>query len=502
MNRELALQIRNDLRVIIESYEAFLFDEVTSGKKRVQAVEALATRDIVRSIGMSEVSKTRVDTVRGATQGEARDPQSEGALGVREDALFAEAGRIASAAQPAVEKDIQKSGDNLFKNIKDCIPCNQSWSWGDFDWGRLKEILTFDVRQRFKWLLDIEQMFNGNPILDNLCEFLHSFKDLCPQDILILISLFIAYLTKTLDSIKFNFDGVLKDILAMLLRPYIGGLEDFLNVYIQFLVDQIDCILNLIQVSAQELRDLQVNVDIGRKRELTPEEVRTGNTSSFKFSQDIITGRGDAFFDDVAEGAKETREFLRHDTKKYVHALTDDIPTYLANIARDALDWVESQVQRAQDAVIDILGGEWLVTSQNLSWVEQMQSIATIINILEVIYSLGKIDDLCSEDNVIRVIDGVNDRNPDRVVIPERDSNTTGLPTIDGRLQALTPLPSGGAAGNSPQLRPLPNSGAEEGSGTARLNIPFSLSSCLKRRGDVSEAMLRQWVEELSNGNN
>ena len=496
MNKELALQTRADLRVIIEGYEKFLFGEITGGSRRVLAVEALATKDLVRSVGMSEVSRNRVDTILEKNKGEPRRPedsadvntQTDSSISTTEQALFPEVGRIASAAEPAIVTEGSKSNDSLFRNLEECIPCNQNWSWGDFDWERLKEILSFDIRTRFKWLLDIEDMFNENPVLDRLCGFLHSFKNLCPQSLLVLISMLVAYLTKTLDSIKFNFDGVLKDLLGMILRPYIGGLEDFLNAYIQFLVDQVDCILNLIQVSAQELRDLNIDIDIGRKTELTPEEVKTGNTSSFKYNQDIITGRGDVFFDDVAKGTKRTREFLRHDTKRYVHYVTDDIPTYIADIVRDSLDWVEAQVQRAQDAVIDILGGEWLVTGQNLTWMEQMRAVATVINILEVIYGLGDIDELCNEDNVVRVIDGINIVGPDRIVIP--DSRFPDVNSAFDAGESNNGLPVGSNNGQPPSER-----GSLISSG---VTVPFNLSSCLKKPGDVSEAQLRQWINELS----
>jgi len=332
---------------------------------------------------------------------------------------------------------------------------------------------------------------------------LHAFKDLCPQDLLVLIAMLQAFIAKTLDSIKFNLDGLLKDILGMVLRPYIGGLEDFLNMYIQFLVDQIDCILNLIQVSAENLRDMEIDIRTTRRQErsnekIDPEQgpVLEGGGANVKgrvkqvFRKDIITGKGDKFLDDAAGVTKRTRRFLKEDTKDFVHKLTDDIPTYLVGLTEDVLDWVEFSVIRAQDAVIDLLGGEWLVTGENMNFLENMRSVATIINILEIIVNLGNISDLCDEDTARRVIDGINDRFPDSVVIEddvfvERGSGDTVGDDGPG------PVPGSSGSTGAP-LREGPDPTRN------RVTAQFSLSNCLQRADEVSDARIRQWIGELS----
>lgn len=506
MNKETALETRQRLRLIIDGYESFLFQNIQSAPNRVQSVEALATRDIIRTVAMSEVSKKRADRYTDRSHEEPRKPEDDAPTGTVQQGLLASSdpvssvGRIASAAQPSVVKEQDRSSADIFRSLEDCIPCNRNWSWGDFDLDRLKEILKLDIQSRFKWLTEWDKMLGDNPVLDRLCGFLHAFRDLCPQDLLVLIAMLQAYITKTLDSIKFNLDGLLKDILGMVLRPYIGGIEDFLNIYIQFLVDQIDCILNLIQVSAENLRDMEIDIRTTRREGRSNEKIDPNQGPVLKegganvkgrakqvFKKDIITGEGDKFLDDTAGLTKRTRQFLREDTKKFVHTLTDDIPTYLVGLTEDVLDWVEFSVIRAQDAVIDILGGEWLVTGENMTALETMRSVATIINILEIIVNLGNISDLCDEDTARRVIEDINDRLPDVVVIEDDRPEEPGGndPVGDG---GRGPVPSSSGTPLREGTDPDRN----------RVTAQFSLSNCLQKTDEVTDAQIRQWIGELS----
>lgn len=488
MNKELALEMRGNLRLIIEGYESFLFSEVRSGEKSVVATEALVTRDVVRTIGMSEVSEKRAQRVLNKNQ-----PQEENTVGTpnietKNSELAAELGVIGSAAQPLSPDE--RVGDNLFRNLSDCIPCNQNWDFGSFDFSRLAAILTSDIKSRFRWILDIEDMLNQNDIILRLCGFLRAFKDLCPQSILVLIAMLTAYLTKTLASIKFNFDSALKDILSMILRPYIGGLEDFLNVYIQFLVDQIDCILNVIQVSSEQLRDLDIDIEIGERETLTPEQSKNNDRVEYQFKQDIITGKGDEILNDTAEGTKRVREFLRHDTAEYIHKVTDSVSDYIEGLARDVLDWTEAEVQKVQDIVIDFLGGEWLVGSQNLSWVRQMRSVSTLIQLMKVIVNLGNVDDLCSKDNIQRVIDQFNDRQPDDIAIIEfagEVNSPSGASASSDLLEDVSVVPSTGGSSGTP---PTGSNG-----GTHRRRYSLSIASCLK---ESDNSLINKWIQELS----
>ena len=463
MNVEYAMARRHSLQLVIKSYEDFLAQQIKRSPNRVRAIEALSSRDIVRTIAMSEVSKNRINRITAP----GKPGQGNPALGTASQPLIEEASNIGAATQPVLKTPSDLDSDRLFKDLSECIPCNQNWSWGDFDWDRLKEILKMDLMARFRFLLDLEDMFNGNPILDRLCALLHCFKDLCPQDLLVLIGILTAYIGQVLDKIDFNLASALRDILGTLLRPYISGLEDFLNAYIQFLVDQVECILNSIQVSAESIRDLNIENTRGPK--------------SLQFKKELTGGSVDKVSNDIAKGAKRANDFLNKDVAEAVHTVTDDIPVYLKSIIQETLDWVENSLIKAQDAIIDLLGGEWLVTQENIGWMDNIRSVATIINICEIIVKLGDIDELCSEDNVKKVIDQLNTRLPDPVVII--DDTEASPAQVASTVSPVSRMPNVGAVNNNP---------------TTVKQFGFAIKDCLRKANADEQAMLRNWIQELS----
>lgn len=449
MNIDLALSTRKDLRVIITSYEAFLRSQVLVGQDRAKALEAFTTRDVMRTLAMSEVSKTRVDKVLTSKRN-----------GINPEAL-AEGGSpiLVDASTPV---DNKKKKSDLFKNLEDCIPCNFKWESQDFDWDRLKEILTADLKARYSFLLNLEDFFKGNPILDDLCRILKMFRDICPDELLVLVGVLTAYILRILDSIEFNLSSAVGDILGTLLRPYIGGLEDFLGMYFQFLVDQIDCILNSIETSARGLQRLEVS--------------NTRGPDSIKFKKELTGEEADGVLEDIAVNAARGRALVRESFSPPV--VPDDISVFLRTISNDVVTWVESNLNKVQDALIDLLGGEWLMTKENLSWYEQVKAVSTLINIIEVIVKLGTQKELCTEDNVRSIIEGLNVRLPNGDTITIDSSS----PSSNGN-RALQEPPSG-----NPSDSGVPT----------RKQVLFALTECLKATTPTQQAQLRQWRGELA----
>lgn len=463
MNHEYALQRRQELQLIIKTYEDFLRSQVVSSPNRSRAIEALSTRDIIRTVAMSQVSVNRIDRVTSGKiipahflSGNTSPDQNS----------------VESQVIPLEGSDGGEDHKQLFKNLKDCIPCQLKWDWRDFDWDRLKEILMMDLKARLGFLTNLEDLFKGNPVLDELCQILHCFHDLCPQDLLWLIAILSAFLTSVLDKISFNFDSALKDILSTLLRPYISGLEDFLGMYLQTLMDQIDCILNSIENAALTFRDLSIS--------------NTHGPDSIKFKKDVITGSGDEALTDIADTAARTRKFL-HGEGDQVDFANDQFGKIMKEISRRVLSWTEESLNKAQDALIDLLGGEWLVTDKNLSWLQQLQGVATIIDIIEVIVKLGDIDDLCSEDNVRKVVHGLNGKRPGVTDISFGGGSPEVVETIEQPTSPSQSRPQGAPviAGASPRTT----------------TINFKLKQCLNAKTRDESALMNRWIMELTNGN-
>lgn len=449
MNIELGLSMRKDLAVIIKGYEDFLKFKVLRTSARVKAAEAMTAKEIVRTIAMSEVSKKRSEWALGAAQRTEANPQEI-------------INPFSSSSETPDNIEDQIDTRSIFKNLKDCIPCNTKWNLKDFDWSRLKDIFQMDLKARYRFLLDIEDLFKGNKVLDDLCLILQMLRDICPSDIIILIGILTAYIAKTLSQIEFNLASALTDLLGGLIRSYMGSLEDFLSLYLQFLVDQIDCILNSIQVSADAVRDLKIENSQGK--------------DFFKFKQDLTGENVDGVAQDISDNAARARVFLKEKTKN-IGIDSADPALMIKEITTQVLDWVELNLIKAQDCVTDLLGGEWLVTEQNLSFLEQVKVIATLIDIFEVIVSLGNVDELCTEDNIRRVVDKINQRNPD-IIITTGDSfvpgTTSRIPVSASPVQPSTP----------PEQ-------------TSRSSFSFAIKDCLSKGKPSDSALIRQYIGEL-----
>lgn len=477
MQQQAMLHTRAKLRSIIEAYETFLRQEILSGEKSITASELIVARDLNRTIAFGTVNKTRVDNIISPPEQLTGQPATQ--LGSSSSPLFAEAGVIGSSLSPEIQTQV--NSDKLFRNLKDCIPCNRNWEWQDFDWERLKDILSLDIESRFAWLTDIDDLLNDNSILDRLCQFMQAFKNLCPQDLLVLIAMFTAWLYKTLDSIKFNLEGILRDVLGMVLRPYISGLEDFLNAYIQFFVDQIECILNSIITTAAELEDLSISNDLG--------------PDFLHFDTDVITGKGDEALRTTQNVVKRASQLINEDRKVLIHKLTDDWPTQLVQLSRDALEWIELQVIQTQDMVIDLLFGEWLVTGENISYAQQLKSVATIIQLLKAIYSLGIQKDWCTEDNAVRIVEFLNNRLPDTVIVERVNDESVGGSQVSNQRD----IPGRDVVTNSNTSSTQPsqaNTRTPSSPIDSSRTINISLK-CLRARDGFSQDEINKYMREL-----
>lgn len=447
MNIENGLATRKDLQVIIKAYEKFLTGQVVRSPNRVRAIEALSTRDIMRTMAMAEVSKTRADRVIRPTTEQSST------------ALIAETPPTVDVTE--VAEPVSRDRSSLFKDFEDCIPCNENWLPEDFDWSRLKAILLADLKSRYGFLLDLEDIFKGNQFLDQLCQILQLFKNLCPKDLIVLIGILMAYIGRVLDSISFNLASGVGDILGTLLRPYISGLEDFLSMYLQFIIDQIDCILNEIKTNALMLKGLSISNTRGPK--------------AIQFEQPLTTQSMDDVLQGIADKTDEAREAIRASQATDAYS---DVASFIEEISKDVISWVEDNLNKVQDAIIDLLGGEWLLTRNNISWLEQVRAIATLIDIMEVIVKLGTQKELCTEDNIRSIVTQLNDRLPGGDVIlvdASDDSNSRPTPSRSGATQNTKSL-TGSSSGKT---------------------FKFSIADCMKAPSPDQQAQMLQWMGEL-----
>jgi len=488
MNVELALDMKARLRVVIDAYEAFLYKEIrNAGPKAIVSTEALNARDAVRTVGMSEVSVKRIDKI--VTRADAVTEAEAGGITSQSDSLVVSGisnfGGIGPNTYPGPPRT---PSDSLFRNLKDCIPCNHLWEWPDFDWKRFKEIFKLDLQTRFAWLLDWESLLKENYVLEGLCSILALFKDLCPKDLAPLITLLVAYISNLIAGIKFNFEGILKDILGMILKPFIEGLEDFLTAYVQYILSQIDCIINALQVSAEAIRDANISNDLG--------------PDAIKFNVDVFDDGTRSAAQNVVDATKYTRNLIHTKPREAIKKVAVDLPAWLIGTLRVATNVVEKWVKDLQDVVIEFLGGEWLVTRSNIGLLQTKRAISTMIQIMRIVMDLAAGEDLCNEDNIKRVIDILNDRNPDVIVIEDfgQPAPSQASPFNPGGNQAPLPgaQPAAGQTGTQGNAARPQNSQATGAPTSATRNISFSIHKCLKDDGSIGQGMLQRWIEQVT----
>lgn len=500
MNKQSIIATRASLQAIIQAYERSLEDRILSAEKGVEASEALMARDVVRNVGMSRVAKTRIERIV--------KPRDSGAnVETSTSALIPEIQTVLSAAAPDPRTGQRRDTESLFRNLKDCIPCNQKWDWKDFDWSKLLELLKLDLKSRFAWLLDLEDFLDDRSWLDELCAFFELFRNLCPGDLLPLIASLVAFLMRTLDAIKINLTGALKDILGMMLRPYIAGLEDFLNMYIQFYVDQIQCLLNLLiitsdQASKVQLRSLKEEVGgaLGIKVEpskdppwkLDPDNpvrvaFETTNRAAIKVDKTINEDRRR-----LVRGVANL-EFLdgQNDPDSLsgipVISAVPRLLNFIVAKTRSGVEWIEDQAAKIQDAMIDLLGGEWLITKTNMSFAQDLKAVSTIIQILKAFLAIGDFSGLCDENNVRKVIDILNDDRPDSVIIDE-DVEETGPLAAGVLLPSNSPSRVDGSTNNQTGIN------TNDRAGPAR----FSLKKCFRSLNETEQNKLERYIAELN----
>lgn len=509
MNVPNALSTRKDLRAIIDAYDRFLEMKVITSPDRMKAGNALAAKDLVRTIGVSEVNKGRISRLSGKQKAAKKEtPESAASFGTRESPLIDELSNTGIVAQSDTDQVIDTAQrEALFRELKDCIPCNTKFALGDFDFDRLKEIFALDLAARFRFLDDFARLFEGNALLDELCLLLQLFKNLCPGDLLVLIALLLSFVNKTLLDIRFNLVSILQDLLASILRPYIGGLEDFLTALIQGILDQIECILNVIETTARQLKNLNLTIgdpiqppppdEDARRRAFqraqgfpnvpdpdggAPPFRSRGRPAPVNFKVEF-TGEGtDEVLDDVIVGAARTRQGISIGVKKTTTFFSRTIPEKITSLLQGGSDYLQEELTKIQDTVIDLFQTEWLVTRENLTFYEQLQAATTLVNLIQIIVKLGKGEDLCEEDNIRTLMDELNNVSPVPVIIEDE--------TFPGGGATADPDSPTGARRRAP---------VSESSDAANPKaIRFSLKKCLKGPTPAEEVMIRQWVSQLT----
>tara|TARA_R110002126_G_scaffold179423_5_gene328436 strand:+ start:855 stop:2309 length:1455 start_codon:yes stop_codon:yes gene_type:complete len=483
INRSLALTLKNNLGTVIEAYEEFLFAEALAGDHQVQAVEGLSTKAIIRTIGSSETSKSRVESIEervlAANAQDSRSQPSQRPPSQEFQGTTFEAQQARSANQTEGESEkTSKKDPPVWKDIEDCIPCRADWTWGDFNMDELLALLEADLVMRVEFIDKINDMFLENPVLDELCILLHLFEDLCPQDLLAIIALLTAMMASVSSHLRINLKALLKELLGMILKPYFDGLDSFLNLHAQLLIGQADCIINLITVSTRKIAELETsNLRTGE----TPNSDGTGATRKVFGDQTVyVNDDGESVSrKDFLTAPERAAKYVQNKTSQAADFIIDGyarkIPEGIVALIRQATDWIEFKTGQLQDMIIDIMGGEYLFTNQVTSLLETMRDIATVVTVLKALRELD-LDELCNEDSARKVIDRINDSQPDVIVITEDQDQGSPGNTIG------TGNPGNGSSGSQ----------------DARARIKFTLSSCLQRADSISEEALRQWIDELS----
>ena len=426
-----------------------------------------ASKAVVAS-SMAEVGRQNITaaTSRRATSNIVRGVDKEQTAYNREQFSLVTLQRLNSVWGTGTNASVESpEEDSTWRDLEDCIPCMQ-WSWGDVgaEFDKLLDILQADLDARIDMFKDLGDIFKGNPLLEELCQLLHLFKNLCPQDLIGILAMLAARIMQIWESMKISVSGLVKDIIAQFLRPYIMGLQDLLNVYGQFLWNQVDCVLDLIQTTAEAMS--QANAEVNPWSD--PKQKN--------------------WMDSTAEAMKATDAFGEKAVSKTAEFIAEDMPGFLMKNTAKGVKYIGDKIDSLVDVLVHFLTLDLFKSKQNLPFRANLMAVATLIDVIDLIIKLNEsgLEELCKKEKIEELIDRTNDTIPNARIFIDED----GEPRVD-----TTPegggSPGGGLAGEDDDGISGPSSDA------GRSVVKFSLKSCLNLGNPSETALLERWAQEL-----
>ena len=521
-------------RKVSGAYSSHLQQCVATKRSRVKAVHALATEDLVRSQTNAKSgerqTKSLLDSVKGH-RADVKKPSEEqsseavtgetsgypfGAVDENGKPLkgpfFGEWKGRDSLKVPKPGKDAMAFGsawsqglparnpendDKFWADLKDCIPCGLDGSWWDGTkgqlvsieavWDDLLDILEADMNSRISMFTDLESIFEGNDVLEKLCQIIAMLKNLCPQDLVSIALLITTYINQLLAQIQLNIAGLLQGILSGILRPFIAGLQGFLNGIFGIFLQELECIMNLIISTADATAAALEMID---EKDPAARALRSGAQGMRKFNEDLSKAAGG-----------------------FSKMISKDIPKAITDMMREAIAGIERGIVEITSALFDALKLDWLKSNSQIGLTGNLKAIATVLNIIEIIIELsnGKsIEELCSdEESILNLIDEINEHSPNQVINTDPgnspDSHDTGDPGLSNiPIFRLNDGPEFNPR-RTPSERPAPDTeGTGTGTGTGRRGqggdtkyIPFSLKDCMKKPSKGDAEIFSNWIQEL-----
>ena len=361
--------------------------------------------------------------------------------------------------------------DRFWRDMSDCIPCMQ-WTWGETDvlLDDLLAILKADLDARISIFLDLKALFDGNPVLDELCQIMKMFKNLCPQDLLSLIAMLVVRTIQLLESMRTDLGGMLKDIIGTFLRPLIHGLSGFLNLYGTFLWDQVDCILNIIQTSTNVLSQTH---------------------TAMPWADDKKN-----WLDSTSEAMQETDDWMRKKAIPGVASIPDVFTEYTIGTVNKSMTFLGQKIDLLLDTILEYCHIDFIRSDKEMGFQANLMAVATMIDIGKIFYDWYKQGndyfELCSEEGVNQFIDEVNDAIPNVNLVNADDPSSD--PTSGTRIpRSGDPIP--GDPGNTPGGPGM--GGAQSASTSGKTKIEFSIKSCLNIGNSNEADLLSRWAQEL-----
>jgi hypothetical protein len=355
--------------------------------------------------------------------------------------------------------------ERFWRDLEDCIPCMQ-WTWGEMDvlWDDLTAIFQADLDARISIFQDLSGLFEGSPILDELCEILKMFQNLCPQDLLALIAMLVVRTIQILQSMRTDLGGMLKDIISTFLRPTINGLAGFLNMYATFLWDQVDCILNIIQTTSEVMSQAHV---------------------AMPWADDKKN-----WLDHTAEGMQGTDDWVRNKAIPAAAGLPDQLTKFTIGTVNKSMTYLGDKLDMMLDLILETCRIDFVRSDKELGFQANLMAVATMIDIAKIFknwYDNGSDFDLCSEEGASTLIDTVNRSIPNINVVNVDANVDRRMPgdTVPRRTPGRTPNPA------------LPEGQPTSSADTGRSRVEFSIKSCLNTSNSSEADLLSRWAGEL-----
>lgn len=479
MNQQTALQTYGRVELLIRAYEQHLFERVESADPAAPAaLDALQTPHVMKQQENAEVMLSALESMQARAEPKKEEKTPEEGQETRYWDMgprFGAGEGVQVSNTLGLIEDIFKGDDeetkkSLEKVWADCIPClDRVRSASDIDFDDMKKLLQLDWEARMAWFDQFEAFMDQVDAYTDMCNLLDFLNFMCIPDLVMMLAVLKALLENEVNNLKnLSLEGMLKSLVSAILRPYIMGLRNLLEQWMQMIVAPLDCIIGALVTQMEKIPGTE-----------DMRECLKGTNRAINRSSQALVREGES-----AGSALASTRGCKDSHLSGVQTMLGTLGDYLLrgeSYIYGKLLIVKREQKRAMES-------DWFNGTKSLEGATQIKTILQLIAIVAALIKLASGDgrfcrseDL-NEEAIRDFVDEVGERgplSPREVRGPDGDLRFVWEPREEGVPRAVQ-----GPGGESGGMLP-----------TERFS---SFAKCMKGGRDPMEAEgLRRWIIEM-----